>query len=133
MTDLLRQLINEGKNSLVEFNPAEELATSLQELDTDSDTLKNAIAQVRAEFETAPANAPFLVKYNNFEIRGVTNGTGKINVVIPANTDYTITIYDSATNSLGEVSRVTGPLRNNYENPNILDVPCRCQFHRYRQ
>ena len=121
--DLLRQLIDQGKNSLVEFNSVEELATSLQDLDTDSENLKDGIAQVRAEFETAPANAPFLVQYDNFEIRGVTNGSGKIDLVLPANTEYTITIYDRATNSLGEVSGVSAPSGTNTKIPTFLMFP----------
>ena len=121
--DLLRQVVSQGEASTTQIESVEELATSLQELDGEFGELQNGISQIRAEFETAPANAPFLIQYENFELRGVTNNAGKINVVLPSNTNYTITIYDPATNSLGEVSGTTGTTGQTTQIPSFLMFP----------
>ena len=120
---LLQQVITEGENTTLQLESTEELASSLQDLDGEFGELKNGISQIRAEFETAPANAPYLIQYNNFEVRGVTDGAGKISANLPANTDYTITIYDPVTNSLGEVNGTTSAPGNTTQVPRFFMFP----------
>jgi hypothetical protein len=115
--NLLKQVISEMGAFDSEFDGVENFGTGLDELQTEVIQTQTNSSLIYTEIGQNPVDAPYLIEYNNFQFRGKTDGNGKIDVVLPADTEYTLSVYDRVNNLVGSVAGKSAPSGSTTEIP----------------
>ncbi|MBD2152111.1 Ig-like domain-containing protein [Pseudanabaena sp. FACHB-1277] len=105
---LLESIILEGEVLQQAIQPAEEFATAFEKFDSEFKETQDNITLLYGDFFSAPSDAYYLIEYSDFQLRGKTDGQGKINTVLPSETNFTVSVYDPYTQLLGTASGKTG-------------------------
>ena len=107
-----RQIIAELTPQLPAFNQLQAFAVGYDALNKSTDALDQDTAKIySANVAGLPANAYYVVRSANIELRGRTDGNGKMDIFLPPDADYTLLMYDPVTNRVAQVrghSKPTG-------------------------
>ena len=107
--DLLGQLIEQMNLNKPGIESLQAFGQGYAQLGQATDTLDQTTAQLySANVAGLPANAYFHVEAGGQEFRGRTDNGGRLEVFLPPNADYTLTIYDVASNRIAQVRSHTG-------------------------
>ncbi|MFM7406107.1 MAG: Ig-like domain-containing protein, partial [Cuspidothrix sp.] len=117
---LLTDIISQGQDANTDFASVEEFGAGFGDLETTNNNLINDSSLIHGEIAGTPANSPYLIEYNNFQLRGKTNGRGQISSVLPRNTDYKISVYDITNNLIGTIIGKTALSGSATQIPKIL-------------
>ncbi|MBP7667342.1 MAG: phosphatase PAP2 family protein, partial [Burkholderiaceae bacterium] len=79
------------------------MADDARQLDEDT-------AKIYSSFVSGlPANAFYLIRSEGLEMRGRTDGNGRLDVFLPPDADYTLQIYDATSNRIAQVVSHSAP------------------------
>jgi membrane-associated phospholipid phosphatase len=118
--ELLTDIISQGQEVNMDFTSVEEFGAKFGDLETTNNNLINDSSLIYGEIAETPANSPYLIEYNNFQLRGKTNSQGQISSVLPGNTDYKISVYDVTNNLIGTITGKTALSGSATQIPKIL-------------
>jgi hypothetical protein len=105
---LLEAILSQAGDVSTTLQPVEDFGTSFEELSDEVDATGTNGGLIYGEIGGTPVNAFYSIEYSGFEFRGKTNAQGKINTVLPPDTDFTIRVYDVVGDVIGVYSGKTG-------------------------
>jgi hypothetical protein len=105
---LLEDILSQANDVSTTLKPVEDFGTSFEELSDEVDNTAVNGGLIYGEIGGTPANAFYSIEYSGFEFRGKTNAQGKINTVLPPDTDFTLRVYDVVGDVIGTYSGKTG-------------------------
>ena len=103
----LENIAEESQQLIDNLRPAEELSLQSIEGIDGFDPLDQFISDSYFDILGATQNNYYLIEYNDFELRGITNG-GRLEAVLPPETEFTLTLYNASRNRISEIKGVTG-------------------------
>ncbi|WP_017719654.1 Ig-like domain-containing protein [Kamptonema formosum] len=106
--ETLNTLLTEASAVQGDIQPVEEFGTAFQGFEDQVEKTQDNTAQLYFEFAGTPKDAPYLIDYGTFQLRGKTDGKGQISSVLPPSTEFTVSVYDQLNNRLGTFSGKTG-------------------------
>ena len=104
---LLTKLIGEIDGFLVNAEAGAEMGEILSDVSQQVDVLKPNVNLRSGELLDYPPNAFYLIEYGDFALRGRTDVNGQFNTVLPPNTDFKLSIYDSESGRIARYSGIT--------------------------
>ncbi len=111
------QLISELGVQTANVDTAKSLYSGLQTYQQTNNEMYDNIKTANWLILGQPTNAFYLLKYNNFELRGRTNSDGQFSSVLPPNTDFSLYIYDQNNYRLASYTGHAGPSGSSIDIP----------------
>jgi len=118
----LETLITQLGEFQTDVEVSEEFISILDETTEEIAGLDNDANNLYAATVGYPANAFYIIEYEGFEIRGVTDDNGQLNTVLPPNTDFSLSIYDPLTKRIATYSGQTEPSGSPSQIPSVRFV-----------
>ena len=92
----LQTLLTQLDEFLIPVDAGTEIVEILDETTTQIEDIQDDANKFYGELLGYPGNAYYLIEHDGFQLRGQTDNNGKFDVVLAPDTDFTLSMYDSA-------------------------------------